>query len=67
MLDRIFCGINNDAIQKKLLAEEKLTYKHAVELVLGTEAANKHHSEMKTPFKSKPVQTVTLGLLVTLN
>ena len=57
--DIIVCGINDDAIQKKLLAEEKLTYKCAVELVQGTEAANKHHSEMKTPFKSEPVQTVT--------
>jgi len=56
--DRIVCGINDDAIQKKLLAEEKLTYKRAVELAQGTEAANKHHSEMKTPFKSEPVQTV---------
>ena len=57
--DRIVCSINDDAIQKKLLAEEKLTYKRAVELVQGIEAANKHHSEMKTPFKSEPVQTVT--------
>ena len=57
--DRIVCGINDDAIQKKLLAEEKLTYKRAVELAQGTEAANKHHSEMKTPFNSEPVQTVT--------
>ena len=57
--DRIVCRINDDAIQKKLLAEEKHTYKCAMELVQGTEATNKHHSEMKTPFKSEPVQTVT--------
>jgi len=30
--DRVVCGINDDAIQKKLLAKEKLTYKCAVEL-----------------------------------
>ena len=56
--DRIVCGINDDAIQKKLLGEGKLTCKRAVELAHGTEAANKHHSEMKTPCKSEPVQTV---------
>ena len=49
--DIIVCGINDDAIQKKLLAEEKLTCKRAVELAQGTEAANKHHFGMKTPFK----------------
>lgn len=38
--DRIVCSINN---QKKLLAEKKLTYRRAVELAQGIEAANKHH------------------------
>jgi len=45
--DRIVCSINDDAIQKKLLAEEKLTYKCAVELAQGIEAANKHEDSLQ--------------------
>lgn len=31
--DRIVCGINDSAIQKRLLAETKLTFKQAIEIV----------------------------------
>ena len=31
--DRLVCGINDEAMQKRMLAEPNLTYKRAVELV----------------------------------
>ena len=37
--DRIVCGINDDTIQKRLLAEAKLTYTKALELAQGLETA----------------------------
>jgi len=38
-----------------------------VELAQGTEAANKHHSEMKTPSRASLCRQSPQGLLVTLN
>ena len=38
--DRIVCGINNEAIQKKLLAEKYLTYEHAITIAQGSEQAD---------------------------
>ena len=40
--DRLVCGINDDAIQKRLLSEPKLTYKRAVELAQSLETADKN-------------------------
>ena len=40
--DRLVCGISEETIQKRLLAEYKLTYKKAVELALGLETADKN-------------------------
>lgn len=40
--DRLVCGINDGSIQKRLLAESKLTYQKAVELAQGLEAADKN-------------------------
>ena len=40
--DRLVCGISEETIQKRLLAESKLTYKKAVELALGLETADKN-------------------------
>ncbi|CAB4030206.1 PREDICTED: uncharacterized protein LOC106613174 [Paramuricea clavata] len=37
--DRLVCGINNEKIQRRLLAEPELTYKKAVELSLAMESA----------------------------
>ena len=37
--DRILCGINDDTIQKKLLAEVNLTYTKALEWAQGLETA----------------------------
>lgn len=40
--DRLVCGINDDSIQKRLLAEPNLTYKRAVELARGLETADRN-------------------------
>ena len=37
--DRLVCGINNEWIKQRLLAEAKLTYAKALELVKGLETA----------------------------
>ena len=44
--DRLVIGINDDGIQKKLLAEPTLTYKQGLEIAQGCEEAEKnrgHH------------------------
>ena len=43
--DRLVCGINNDKIQKSLLAQgEKLTYKKAIEVAQSVEIADEQYS-----------------------
>ena len=49
--DRIICSINDDAMQKRLLAEPTLTYSRAVELAQSLERADKNVKELK--FKSQ--------------
>ena len=44
--DRLVCGINNEKIQRRLLAEPELTYKRAVELSLAMESASKHVEDL---------------------
>ena len=43
------CGINDSAIQRRLLAESKLTFKQALDLARGLEAAARDVKELKTP------------------
>ena len=45
--DRLVCGINDDAIQKRMLAEPTLSYKKAVELVLSMETAAQSMKELR--------------------
>ena len=45
--DRLVCGIKDDSIQRRLLAEPKLTYKRAVELAQGMERAAENVQELK--------------------
>ena len=40
--DRLVCGINNEKIQQRLLAEPDLTLKNAEEIALAMELAAKH-------------------------
>ena len=47
--DRIVCGISDDTIQRRLLAEPGLTYKKALEISQGIEAANRNMRELHRP------------------
>ena len=50
--DRNVCGINDHAIQQRLLAEEKLTFEKAVSTVQATETAARNAKELhSTNFK----------------
>ena len=49
--DCLVCGINDEAMQKCLLAEPKLTYKRAVELAQSLEWADKNVKELKPKIK----------------
>ena len=45
--DRLVCGLQSEAIQRRLLAEADLTLKKALEIAQGMEAANKQASELQ--------------------
>ena len=49
LCDHLVTGIMDDGIQKKLLAEPKLTYKRALEIAQGCEEAEKNLREMRAP------------------
>ena len=51
--DRLVYGINDDRIREKLLEEKDLSYKRALEIAQGVEAANKNLKEMKVS-KTEP-------------
>ena len=46
--DRFVCGLRHDAIQRRLLSESDLTYKKALEISRGMEAADKDTKSFKT-------------------
>ena len=45
--DRFVCGLRHDAIQRRLLSESALTYKKALEVARGMEAADKDTKSFK--------------------
>ncbi len=45
--DRLVCGVNHDAIQKRLLAEKQLDYPKALGIAQGLEMAEKNVKDMK--------------------
>ena len=45
--DRLVCGINDDAIQRRLLAESGLTFARALEIAQAMEAASRNMSELQ--------------------
>ena len=47
--DRLVCGLSNESIQKRLLAESDLTLKKAMDLALGMEAADRNAKSLKGP------------------
>ncbi len=46
--DKFVCGLYQESIQKKLLAEKELTYEKAVEVALAMEAATKDVRELQS-------------------
>ena len=46
--DRLVCGINNDKIQQRLLAEAKLTCAKALEIAQGLKTAAQNMKELGT-------------------
>ena len=48
--DRFVCGLKNEEIQQRLLAEPDLTIEKAQELAQGMEAAQSNTKEIKGPF-----------------
>ena len=64
--DRLVCGIQDEPIQKKLLAEKALTFEAALSIAQGSEAATKNLKEMQSPVtpitvKQEPVHKVDGG------
>ena len=55
--DRIVCGINDDAIQKRLLAEPALNYEKAVEMAMNMETAAQSMKELKGRADSSTTHT----------
>ena len=51
--DRLVCGINDNCIQRRLLAKPNLTFKKALELALALESAERDAADLT----SKPLQT----------
>lgn len=47
--DRLVCGLRNENIQKRLLAESDLKLQKAMDLALGMEAADRNAKSLKNP------------------
>ena len=47
--DRLVCGIGDARIQKRLLAEPKLTLDKALELALAQESAEQNAAQLQSP------------------
>ena len=58
LCDRFVCGLRNEAIQKRLLSVDKLTYEKALEIVLAMESASKDVLELQN--KQTPVQKIKI-------
>ena len=44
--DQLVCGMCSQSVQKQLLREANLTFKRAMEMALGTEAADRHSNQL---------------------
>ena len=60
--DRLVCGVHDIRIQRRLLAEPKLTLKRALDLALATEAADKDASEIQKGNLSKGIPRSTMSI-----
>ena len=57
--DRLVCGVNSEAIQRKLLSESTLTFQKALEVAIGLEAADRDVRELK-PWQRESDAPVTV-------
>ena len=55
--DRLVCGVNHQAIQKRLLAEKNLTLEKALETALAIEAADNDVKQLQKPATTVMYQT----------
>ena len=53
--DRLVCGINEDAIQRRLLSEKKLTFDKALEIAISMEVAKQNVSELQSTIQPQQV------------
>ena len=51
--DRLVCGLRSKNAQKRLLAEQELTWKKALEVAVAMESAEKQASQFRTPSTSQ--------------
>ena len=60
--DRLVCGVNHKGIQRKLLAQENLTYENAYALALSVEVSKKDAVKLQNsrPVPTRPLPTVSL-------
>ena len=69
--DRLVCGISEDRIQRRLLAERELTFEKVVEIASATEMASKNLIDLsgKTPSNDHNVNKVSedINLQITKN
>ena len=56
--DRLVCGINDDRVQRRLLAETDLTFERAFKIAVAAEAACKNAKDLqaKTPVACHSVE-----------
>ena len=53
MRDKLVCGIKDEKVQRRLLAEPDLKYKRAVELALAFELVSKNTLDLNTQVKEE--------------
>ena len=58
MRDRLVCGIKEEKIQRRLLAEPDLTYKRAVELALAFESVSKNTLDLNSRVSERETTAV---------
>ena len=59
--DRLVCGINDKKIQRRLLAESKLTLKRALDIAQSLETAAQNVQALQGTSQQPPVQPATLS------
>jgi hypothetical protein len=63
MRDRLVCGLSNQQIQKRLLAESKLKFSKAVDIAVAMETATRDATEIHSEFREeKPLGLYKLTL-----